>query len=216
MKLTKEQIAEIQASVNSASPAPWKVKNHRHEIGDTGDYEDVTEVSSGEEGLFEIWNGEDQEIDNLKFAAAARSHIPALLAHIAEQDKELEQVATIDIPRIHAECRQEIISQGIQLQNELNEAQAACAVKDEALLEVKVMVADTAEEFPRFAGYVSPTVEKALSPTIGAELMGELQGLRAIRDGLASAYYKGTIDVRAISEICRKVHQANTPKEPGE
>ncbi|WP_393075156.1 hypothetical protein [Streptomyces sp. LN704] len=68
--LTEQQLAEIEARTNAATPGPWTVSE---------DYSDVITPDGGQ--LASYWNP-TSETRNGEFIAAARTDVPALLAEV--------------------------------------------------------------------------------------------------------------------------------------
>lgn len=95
--LTKEALAEIEQRHKAATPGPWFATDIDYPDGGNGP---MQSDAVGAEGRFTIstdpgeagWHhdggypGYGISEDNAKFAAHARTDIPALLAHIAELD----------------------------------------------------------------------------------------------------------------------------------
>lgn len=80
-KLSAEELARVAERANNASPGPWR-----------SDYERLwcREFKVGSRSAQFDDHPLSQDILNAYFCAQARADIPALLAHIAAQERELE------------------------------------------------------------------------------------------------------------------------------
>lgn len=166
MKLTKEQIAEIQARADAAKTGPFLL------------------------------------LAKKVLMANAPMDVPALLAHIAEVERDAEyyvrkltlfalegQQLPKELPKNGFGVIQDaykLREERDRLTRERDEARAACAMKDEA---VQRFLDEFGPEQCECDSPHSPLMDgkkecdycfgrKALSPTIGAELMGDLELLR--------------------------------------
>lgn len=81
--LTDQQLAEIRAREQAATPGPWVVTCHKHDPH--ADYGIAEQGSLYWRGVASV--GKDR---NVAFIAHSRTDIPALLAHIEEQRREME------------------------------------------------------------------------------------------------------------------------------
>lgn len=107
MTLTEEQIAEIRARAEAATPGPWRHLERDGRQNQRIEMRDDREVTGpdGNLSLVSCWatawkpGGHKSSVANARFIAHARTDIPSLLAHIAEQDAALEAAQSANRPR---------------------------------------------------------------------------------------------------------------------
>ncbi len=86
--LTPEQLAEIEVRADAATAGPWQISIDDFYIESTTVFDDVNEPTHDREPRLILETLPDADADTT-FIAAARADVPALLAHIREQDARI-------------------------------------------------------------------------------------------------------------------------------
>ncbi len=88
--LTKEELEEIAKRAEAATPGPWETHDEEANVGEAWVRRAVTfpVKSFSEKSIV----GSSIDIATAEFIAHARTDIPALLAHIAGLEAEIEKI----------------------------------------------------------------------------------------------------------------------------